>query len=260
MKKIALITGWGVGVEPLIPLQHALQKNALQVDLIQIFDAQDPEVFQQHVQLARGYDVIIGWSLGGQLAALLLEAIYQQYGQMKYLMTIASHPCFVSDDAQLHAMPQAQFDGFATSYENNPQSCIKNFLYLITQSANNVLDEAPHKVQNRSQNKAQHKANWLKLQSLVSMQDRALMTRGLNLLNELNIVTILQNYQGPQHHIFARQDAVVNVQVSTLDAYLSANSVSFSLIDGEHACAYFQAEQCAALILNKIYESESRSS
>lgn len=248
MKKIAIITGWGVGVEPLIPLQMALQQHALHVDLIQIFDAQDAEVFQQHVQRARDYDVIIGWSLGGQLAALLVQAIDQQYGQLKYLISIASHPRFVSDDVQLHAMSQAQFDHFAAAYDNNPKHCIKNFLYLITQTTNSLTDKAP--------NKAQHKANWLTLQSLVNMQDQALMQRGLELLNQLDVVAILQNYTGPQHHIFARHDAVVHYQVSRLSPYLSANLTGFSLIDGDHACVYFQAEQCAALILSKISESK----
>ncbi len=41
---------------------------------------------------------IIGWSLGGQLATLLVAAVEQQYQQQKVLITLASNPCFVAHE------------------------------------------------------------------------------------------------------------------------------------------------------------------
>lgn len=239
MKNILLITGWGIGVELLYPLQNALQQQDYQADLIQIFDAQDPEQFQQHVQLAEHYDVLIGWSLGGQLAALLAHAVYMQFGKVISLISLASHPCFVSDDPNLYAMSQQRFAEFAESYQDHPQGCIKNFLYLLSKGST----------------ASQHKKNWLKLQNIVQPQDRGLMLRGLSLLNELNVVDILKNYPGPQLHIFAHQDVLVNVQVSSIDAFLSAKFPKFDLIEAEHAFPYFQVELCLDKILTKINET-----
>ncbi|MGL5213241.1 MAG: hydrolase, partial [Acinetobacter junii] len=74
-KKILLITGWGGGAELLKPLHDALEQKGYLVERINIFNALDNEVLQQHIELAVKFDVIVGWSLGGQLATLLVNQI-----------------------------------------------------------------------------------------------------------------------------------------------------------------------------------------
>lgn len=86
---ILLITGWGGGTQLLHPLQQALENHAHRVEVINIFDAFDAAVLQQNVALARDYDVIVGWSLGGQLAAVLVNEIEKKYAEHKILITLA---------------------------------------------------------------------------------------------------------------------------------------------------------------------------
>ena len=93
---ILLITGWGGGTQLLEPLQHKLQQQGYIVELINIFNAFDAETLQHHVELARRFDVIIGWSLGGQLATLLVQQLEQQFSEQKILISLASNPCFVA--------------------------------------------------------------------------------------------------------------------------------------------------------------------
>ena len=90
-QRILLITGWGGGTKLLQPLSHALQHKGHSVELINIFNGLDTQALQQHVEQAKDFDVIIGWSLGGQLATLLVEAVEQQYQQQKVLITLASN-------------------------------------------------------------------------------------------------------------------------------------------------------------------------
>ena len=71
--RILLITGWGGGAELLKPLHDALEQKGYFVQRINIFNALDNEILQQQVELAVNFDVIVGWSLGGQLATILVN-------------------------------------------------------------------------------------------------------------------------------------------------------------------------------------------
>jgi len=62
--RILLITGWGGGAELLKPLHEALEQKGHSVERLNIFNALDGDILQQHVELAVKYDVIVGWSLG----------------------------------------------------------------------------------------------------------------------------------------------------------------------------------------------------
>ena len=94
-KKILLITGWGGGAELLKPLHEALEQNGHSVERINIFNALDNEVLGQQVEFARNFDVIVGWSLGGQLATILVNQIQQQYAEQKVLITLAGDPAIM---------------------------------------------------------------------------------------------------------------------------------------------------------------------
>lgn len=96
MQKILLITGWGGGAQLLQPLQYHLIQQGYQVELWNIFNALDPQIVHEKVIEAQKYDVIIGWSLGGQLATILVDHIEQKFQQQKILITLASNPCFVA--------------------------------------------------------------------------------------------------------------------------------------------------------------------
>lgn len=215
--KILLITGWGLGTEALVALQSQLSRAAFQVDVINIFDPRDAKQLQQHICLAADYDVLMGWSLGGQLATYLADQLYQATGQAKPLITLASNPCFVQQAHWSNAMPKTAFATFKQSYFDQPSACIKRFCYLITQGGRNS------------------KQDWLYLQSLLKTQDVELMQQGLMTLEQLDTLSILQNYPAKQFHLVAEQDHLVPPQIAEELQHLPTKFLKVIKINGSHA-------------------------
>jgi len=239
-QRILLITGWGGGTKLLNPLKQALQQQGHQVELINIFNAFDEQILQQQVELAKQFDVIVGWSLGGQLAALLVDQIEQQYAQRKVLITLASNPCFVANDEWQTAMAQATFQQFKQSFEQDAIATLKKFGYMVCQGVENT------------------KADFITLQSLIQPQQIELLKQGLSLLEQLNVVNILKNYQGEQYHLLAQQDALVNCKVIDNLQNLNAKFLEVDLISGSHGFPVFHAEETSDKIcqyLKKIKQT-----
>lgn len=215
-QRILLITGWGGGTKLLNPLKQALQQQGDQVELINIFNAFDEQILQQQVELAKQFDVIVGWSLGGQLAALLVDQIEQQYAARKVLITLASNPCFVANDSWQTAMAQLTFQQFKQSFELDAIATLKKFGYMVCQGVKST------------------KADFITLQSLIQPQQIQLLKQGLNLLEQLNVADILKNYQGEQYHLLAQQDALVSCKVIDNIQNLNAKFLDVDLIYGSH--------------------------
>ncbi|MHA3052139.1 alpha/beta fold hydrolase [Acinetobacter sp. ANC 4640] len=194
-KKILLITGWGVGIAPLMPLQQALQQAGHQVELVDIFDWFDLVQKQQMLARITDVDVVIGWSLGGQLALLLIDAYQQLAGQQKTLINLASNPCFVAQENWSCAMPETEFSQFFQAFQQNPQATLKRF-YL-----------------NICRGDAQAKQHWLSLQNTANPPENALLLQGLIMLQDLNLVDKWLQYANSAYFVFAEQDAVVPCQI-----------------------------------------------
>ena len=159
-KKILLITGWGGGAELLKPLHEALEQNGHSVERLNVFNALDDEVLQQHVERAVKFDVIMGWSLGGQLATLLVNQIQQQYNEQKVLITLASNPCFVAQADWMTAMPVETFMHFKQSFEQDAITTLKRFGLLVCQGTSS------------------EKKDFLAMQRLIRPQPIALLSPG----------------------------------------------------------------------------------
>ncbi len=229
-QKILLITGWGGGTKLLASFKQALENKGHAVELINIFNALDDAELQRQTENAKDYDVIIGWSLGGQLATLLVDQISKQYQQHKVLITLASNPCFVANDAWQTAMPQATFQSFKQSFETDAITTLKKFGYMVCQGVEST------------------KADFVKLQSLIQAQKIELLQDGLNLLENLNLVNILKKYEGHQYHIFGKQDYLVSYKVLENLQKLDAKFLEAELISGSHGLPVFQVD----LITDKI--------
>ncbi|RZG43801.1 alpha/beta hydrolase family protein [Acinetobacter wuhouensis] len=229
-QKILLITGWGGGTKLLGALQQALQNQGHAVELINIFNALDEAELQRQTEKAKAFDVIIGWSLGGQLATLLVDQISRQYQQQRVLITLASNPCFVANDAWQTAMPQMTFQSFKQSFETDAIETLKKFGYMVCQGVEST------------------KADFVKLQSLIQAQKIELLQDGLNLLEGLNLVDILKSYAGHQYHLFGKQDYLVSYKVLDNLQKLDAKFLQAELISGSHGLPVFQVE----LITDKI--------
>lgn len=229
--RILLITGWGGGAELLKPLHDALEQKGHSVERINIFNALDNEVLQQHVELAVKYDVIVGWSLGGQLATILVNQIQQQYTEQKLLITLASNPCFVAQDDWMTAMPVETFMQFKQSFEHDAITTLKRFGLLVCQGASSA------------------KKDFLAMQKLILPQPIALLKQGLELLKQLNLVDICKKYQGRQLHVFAEHDALVPYQIAQNIQDLAAKNLSIVSIEGSsHGFPCFMVEQTVQII------------
>ncbi|EFF83363.1 hypothetical protein HMP0015_1150 [Acinetobacter haemolyticus ATCC 19194] len=229
--KILLITGWGGGSELLKPLHDGLEQKGHIVERINIFNALDNEILQQHVELAVKFDVIVGWSLGGQLATILVDHIQQQYAEQKTLITLASNPRFVAQADWTTAMPVETFMQFKQSFEQNAITTLKRFGLLVCQGASSA------------------KKDFLAMQKLILPQPIALLRDGLQLLEQLNLVKVYQNYQGRQLHVFAEHDALVPYQVAQNIQNLAAKNLSVISIEGaSHGFPCFIVEQTVQVI------------
>ena len=230
-KKILLITGWGGGAELLKPLNDALAQQGHQVERINIFNAFDAGVLEQHVELAQKYDVIVGWSLGGQLATILVNQIHQQYDEQKLLITLASNPCFVAQADWHTAMPVETFMQFKQSFEQDAITTLKRFGLLVCQGASSA------------------KKDFLAMQKLIRPQAITLLRDGLQLLEQLNLVDLCKNFQGRQLHVFAEYDALVPYQIIQNIQNLAAKNLSVIYIEGaSHGFPCFMVERTVQVI------------
>ncbi len=237
-KKILLITGWGGGAELLKPLHDAFEQKGYLVERINIFNALDSEVLQQHVELAVKFDVIVGWSLGGQLATILVNEIQQQYAEQKLLITLASNPCFVTQADWTTAMPVETFMQFKQSFEQDAITTLKRFGLLVCQGASSA------------------KKDFLAMQKLIRPQAIGLLRDGLQLLEQLNLVGLYENYQGRQLHVFAEHDALVPYQVVQNIQNLAAKNLTVvSIDDASHAFPCFMVEHTVQVIEDFIYST-----
>lgn len=229
--KILLITGWGGGTELLQPLHEALEQKGHRVERINIFNALDEDILQQQVEHAVKFDVIVGWSLGGQLATLLVDQIWKKYAEQKVLITLASNPCFVAQADWSTAMPVETFMQFKKSFEQDAISTLKRFGLLVCQGANSA------------------KKDFVGMQKLIRPQSIALLRQGLQLLEQLNLVELYENYQGKQLHVFAEHDALVPYQVVQNIDDLAANNLSVVSIEhASHGFPCFMVEQTVQII------------
>ncbi|MBK5976282.1 hydrolase [Acinetobacter baumannii] len=223
--KILLITGWGVGIEPLQSLKLGLTKAGYDTQLINIFNILDGD-FHEQLDFLTDIDVVVGWSLGGQLATYLVDFFYKQTGQTKTLITLASNPSFVANTSWHTAMPADVFSQFKASFLQNPQATLKRFYYLITFGS------------------SQAKQDWLSVQNIANPPTNELLLDGLKMLEQLNLVDNLKNYPGRQLHLFAEQDNVIHCKIMENFKDIATENMSYKLIkDATHAFPYLQVER-----------------
>jgi len=212
MQKILLISGWGLGLQPLAGLKTALENLHFQVELIDIFDSSNPAVLEGALQKAVKADILMGWSLGGQLATILAQKIFEQTGQAKILVTLASNPCFVATEEWPNAMSRVTFEAFKGAFLNDRESTLKRFCHLVGTGGVMARNDI------RS------------LQSFIKTDDPINLISGLQQLEQLNLVSILQKYPGRQYHLVSEQDQLIPCQIITDFHFLKANLLITELL------------------------------
>ena len=87
------------------------------------------------------------------------------------------------------------------------------------------------------------------MQRLIQPQPIALLKQGLQLLEQLNLVSMYQNYQSHQLHVFAEHDALVPYQVMRKIKDLAAKNLSVISVEGaSHGFPCFMVEQTVQII------------
>lgn len=221
--KILMITGWGLGTKPLEALKSTIDHAGYEIKLIDIFNALDPNEFSKKIELAKNFDVIMGWSLGGQLATLLTHKIFEMTGQYKTLITLASNPCFVANESWEDGMPVSTFQNFKESFLNDPMLTLKRFSYLVTQGS------------------LQAKQDWQWLQNCISSENLELKSEGLEMLHRLNTVEMIKNYAGRQFHFFAEDDGIVSHKIIEKIRKFDAKFLKVESIVGSHCFSIFKS-------------------
>jgi pimeloyl-[acyl-carrier protein] methyl ester esterase len=234
--KILLITGWGGGTRLLNALKENLAAYNFEVELINIFNVVDSQVLQEKVELAKQFDVIMGWSLGGQLATVLVDQIQQQNQVHKILITLASNPCFVANPDWSYAMSIDAFQQFKGSFFDDAITTLKKFGFMVCQGVGTS------------------KEDFKNLQSLIQAQNLDTLRHGLDALEVLNNVDILQNYAGHQYHLFGKQDYLVSYKVERKIANLAARYLQTELFSGSHGFPVFEAKEISCKLYQYLEE------
>lgn len=221
---ILLITGWGGGIAPLIPLQSALQQQGYSVQLLDIFD---PLSLKSDIyDAALSTHLIVGWSLGGQLATLLAAEVYRNTGSAPRVLTLASNPCFVASEIWPYAMPMAQFMSFKNQFEHHQNLTLKQFYFNICQGEPEL------------------KSAITQLRKNVQVISSTCLNMGLYLLETLNTLNELK-LPIMSHHVFANDDALIPSQVEERlkqvvnSSYLSTQVIS----NASHTFPLFHIER-----------------
>ncbi len=230
--RLLLLPGWGLGVAPLEPLAAVLRglDAHLEVDIAPLpqpgsadvqawldeLDARLPE----HTWLG-------GWSLGGMLAALLAA---RRGERCRGLLTLASNACFVQRHDWPHAMPEADFAAFVAGCEHDPQATLKRFALLCSQGGGD-----PRGVSRQ-------------LNATLAAVAPPVLLDGLRVLGQLDIRQALQDFAGPQLHVFAGRDALVPGQAASDVLDLLADVETGLIEQASHAFILESPHSVAATI------------
>ncbi len=232
--KILLISGWGFGPQILEQVVNELEHYNFEVTLIDIFDPFDLPTLQEKVYLAQQHDVLMGWSLGGQLALFLANEVYLKTTHYKLVITCMSNPSFISRENWSDAMPTETFSAFANLVKTDFSQAMKRFCQLTTLGGTDSKKNARY------------------LQEYISKYDLSYQKKYIDLLCQLNLVTILDNYCGKVLFIFSESDCLVSCKVSEKIANLSANYFQVLKISGAHDAILFDTKFIILQISNFI--------
>lgn len=243
--KILLISGWGLGTQVLNEFVQQLEQQLTlqhQIEVWAIFDPNNAAILAEKVQAAADKDLLIGWSLGGQLALLLAHEIYQQLQIAKPVIACMSNPCFVAQENWPHAMPKVQYEQFKHAVMSQPQQALQRFCTLVT-----LGSAAPRE-----------RAKYLQ-EHLVNI-DLSYQQAHLYLLEQLNLVEILKSYPGKMLFINSKKDMLVPCKVIQNIADIKAGNLNFVKITAAHDAILFDTSLVIEPILQflpDLYESKN---
>lgn len=234
---LVLLHGWASGSDCWRPLLPGLRRWA-NVSLIELpgMGGRGPclsldELVEAVLCCCPPQAVLVGWSLGGQIATLVAaKAIEEQTSaQIAGLITLASNPHFVASD-NWPGVPPEQLQQMRKAYIANPGRCMARFEAL---QGLNLGGGPRHRL------------------SLAGIRGRGEAAAGLDWLMQLDTRHWLVNLPVPQLHLLAARDNVVPaVLESALRNLLSVRSTAqvSLLAEAGHALPVQLPEQVAQAV------------
>lgn len=229
--KILMITGWGLGTAVLTPFVEQLRQQ-YQVEVWDIFDPNVESILAEKVRQASSFDVLMGWSLGGQLAIYLANEIFQQTRVAKPVIVCMSNPCFVANKDWQQAMPETDFEQFLQAARLDMLTTLKRFCHLVCMGAKDARQRVKY------------------LQSKLSLIDLNHQEKHLYLLKQLNLVEILKTCSTKILFIFSNQDSLVPCQVSIEPVFYQQSLIKVKEIEAVHDAILFDTELVLTPILD----------
>jgi malonyl-CoA O-methyltransferase len=229
---LVFLHGWGSDSSLWQPLCRLLPGQHYFVDLPGFgnFDSELPDLDTFLTQVAERLPhncYLVGWSLGGMLAAQLARRSDRGRG----LVTISSNAVFVARPDWPEAMEPATFAQFLADFANTPVETWTRFCALQT------LGDTKRKVV----------ASLLRQQSAPTSVNHAASLQGLRWLEQLDNRQILAELSIPQLHLFGAGDALVPAETaSRLRDLLPASAEAEVLSDRGHAPHLSDPETIAA--------------
>lgn len=232
--KIIVITGWGLGTALLEPFVQLFKAQGHQVKLWDIFDPFDSEILLEKLDQAAQSELLLGWSLGGQIALYLADCLQKQRKITLPVICCMSNPCFVAQQNWLEAMPKEKYQQFASIINMNPYKGIQRFSHLVSMGSVNASEHA--KI----------------LQKHFINIDLNYQKKHLYLLDQLDLREKLQTSLNKMLFIFSEYDQLVPCKVSNNIQNIAEDRIKIKILKGAHDLILFEPKLIIATILDFI--------
>lgn len=231
MNDIVLLPGWGLGVAPLQPLASALRNAGVRVVTLPLPNLHQSlaQVLDDVAKTIPAQSWLVGWSLGGMLAAELAKRVDVHCAG---LVTLGANMRFVANQDWPNAMPVETYDQFREGCALNPQATLKRFSLLCSQGAED--------------------ARALSRTLSAAADPSESLLAGLDVLAALDMRDALAAFEGPRLHVFAERDALVPASAAAAFARISPVGTTVLMAEASHAFVVEQAETVANLIVSRM--------
>lgn len=232
--RIIVITGWGLGTALLEPFVQLFKAQGHQVKLWDIFDPFDSEILFEKLDQAAQSDLLLGWSLGGQLALYLAHRLQDQRKITLPVICCMSNPCFVAQQDWLEAMPKEKYQQFSSFINISPHKGLQRFSHLVTMGSAAASERA--KI----------------LQKHLPNIDLNYQKKHLYLLEQLDLREKLLTPLNKILFIFSEHDHLVPYKVSNKIQNIAEDKIKVEILKGTHDLILFEPKFILASILDFI--------
>ena len=235
---IALLPGWGFGGacwQPLLPL---LQTWSDVYCVQQAFIDADPnDSCARLAAILPEKAILMGWSLGGQLAT----RIAAQHPQSVFaLVTLATNVTFVAKEHWPNALSYANYKKFSNKVSLDVNQALQRFCKLVCHADLHVSEQFP----------------WLQVQltSQYSIGSHDWLLTGLQLLESIDNSKWLGQLQCPGLHLFGQEDVLVPVAAASLIKKLLPNNHRMAVMPHRGHLLHYPSKSLESLLVPFLSE------